>query len=88
MLVLLLGMSNEDIFSGLLFFFFLDYENIRNNSVGGESGIDMDGIDEGYVDDVWMDFLFFFCEEYKFFFIEMDKVKKVLEVKVMLKGLK
>lgn len=58
------------------------------NSVVGESGIDVDGEDDGgdYIDDLWVDFLFFFCEGKKLIVIEMSGVGKVFEVEVLIKG--
>ncbi|XP_068702886.1 fibroblast growth factor receptor 4-like isoform X1 [Montipora foliosa] len=82
------GMSDEDIPSGPLPPLPPDYENTRSNSAGGESGIDMDGADEGYVDDARMDSPFLPRVEHKPLSIEMDNVKKVPEAKVMLKGSK
>ena len=82
------GRSNEDIPSGPLPPFPPDYENIRSNSAGGESFIDMDGAEEEYVNDAQMATPFLPREKHKPVSIEMYKVKKVLEVKVILKGRK
>ena len=60
------------------------YENTRSNSAGGESGIDIGAEDDGYIDDAEIDTPFLPRE--KPVSIEMDKLEKVPEAKVLTKG--
>ena len=58
----------------------------RTNSAGGESGIDMDGADDGYVDDARADTPFLPPAGNKPIAIDISKAKKVPETKVFIKG--
>lgn len=62
------------------------YETSRSDSAGGESGIDVDAVDDGYVDDARADSPFLPRPGNKPVAIQMDKYNKVPDEKILPKG--
>ena len=54
----------------------------RTDSAGGESGIDMDGADDGYIDDARVDSPFLPPPGNKPVALDMDNIRKTPEAKV------
>ena len=80
-------MSDEDIPNEPLPPIPPSYENAtRTDSAGRESGIDVDGADDGYVDDARADSPFLPPPGNKPVAVEMDNIRKVPKTKVFHNG--